>query len=376
MFAIAAPSFNAPSETFIRDHVRLIAPGRTVLICREGGEELFDCPVLSGISSWSPPRTLFDRVTNAARQRWSRYIDRSLFFDDHCRVVDFLRSNRVEVLLAEFLNTGVQYIRACREADVRLFVHAHGYDVNILAEDWSWRRAYRRLFRTNATIIAGSQFLRRKIIDLGAAPSQVIYSPLGVNLCREMQPPCPAEPLILCVSRLILQKGVDLSIRSFSRILLKYPNARLEIVGDGPCRSQLEKLVADLGIGGSVIFFGSRPHEFVLERLGRASALVQHCITLPGQGIESFGLSVVEAMGAGLPVVVTKHGAFAELIADGQTGFLVGEGDIEAMTDRVVGLLADPIRARAIGDAARKYVLAHFTQRHASERLRSVLGLT
>ncbi|MDQ0394791.1 glycosyltransferase involved in cell wall biosynthesis [Labrys monachus] len=178
------------------------------------------------------------------------------------------------------------------------------------------------------------------------------------------------------MSRLILQKGVDLSIRSFSRILLKYPNARLEIVGDGPCRSQLEKLVADLGIGGSVIFFGSRPHEFVLERLGRASALVQHCITLPGQGIESFGLSVVEAMGAGLPVVVTKHGAFAELIADGQTGFLVGEGDIEAMTDRVVGLLADPIRARAIGDAARKYVLAHFTQRHASERLRSVLGLT
>jgi len=74
--AIAAPSFNWPSETFIHDHVRVIAPGETVLLCDDGrGTERFDCPVLLNMNPSKPPTRFGESIVNRIEDRWRAYID-------------------------------------------------------------------------------------------------------------------------------------------------------------------------------------------------------------------------------------------------------------------------------------------------------------
>jgi glycosyltransferase involved in cell wall biosynthesis len=177
------------------------------------------------------------------------------------------------------------------------------------------------------------------------------------------------------VGRLIPQKGPLFSLRSFARTLQYHPDAVLEIIGDGPLRSELEAEADNLGVNGHVYFHGPQPHDFVRSRLQVAEVLIQHCVTTPGGGVESLGLSILEAMACELPVVSTRHGAIMETVQHGVTGLLVEERDVEAMAQAIVGLLDDPGRAATIGAAARQRVLTHYSQDRARDRLRAIMGL-
>lgn len=376
MLAIAAPSFNEPSETFIREHVRALAPGRTVLICLRGSQAgTLDCPILSGICRWEPPVGLWARIMNGFRHRWRRYVDPSLSMPDRLAVVKFLRKHHVNVMLAEYMYFGVLFIKACGDTGIPLVVHAHGYDVNILGEDRAWRESYRHLFRSGAIIIAASHFLRERILDLGAKPDQVVVSPLGVSYEDDLKNNGHRK-LILCVSRLVPQKGVEFSIRSFRKALYRHPDAKLEIIGSGPCEEILKELVRELELEEFVSFLGPRDHRFVLERLSKASLFIQHCVSLPGKGRESFGLSVLEAMGAGLPVIVTNHGALSETLGTRKAGYIVDEFDVDGMSSAICNILSNPTKAKMMGQFGRQRVSSCFTQLQARDRLREILGLT
>jgi colanic acid/amylovoran biosynthesis glycosyltransferase len=181
---------------------------------------------------------------------------------------------------------------------------------------------------------------------------------------------------VLMVSRLIPWKGPQLSLQSFAIAARKHPNAMLEIVGDGPLLEELKALAVKYGIWDRVIFHGARDHEFVRERMRASRLLIQHCVTLPDGSLESQGLSVLEAMACGLPVVVTRHGAFVETVPDETAGYLVDEHDTTAMGDAIDRLLKHPIEARAMGEAGRRHVIEQYSRNFAIGRLRSILGLT
>jgi spore coat protein SA len=83
---------------------------------------------------------------------------------------------------------------------------------------------------------------------------------------------------------------------------------------------------------------------------------------------ELLGLSVLEAMASGLPVVASRLGGVPEIVVDGETGFLVGPGDIDELHDRLALLLADPVLAADMGRRARDRVLERFTWEHCAER--------
>ena len=136
MLAIAAISFNKPSETFIRDHVRIIAPGHAVLVCRDGrNADQLGCPTIANVGAWRPPVGLRERAIEKVRKHWRKYVSPQMSRADRQRVVSFLRRHNVRVLLAEFLPIGVLFPRACEEAGVALYVHAHGFDASELVRN-------------------------------------------------------------------------------------------------------------------------------------------------------------------------------------------------------------------------------------------------
>ena len=142
------------------------------------------------------------------------------------------------------------------------------------------------------------------------------------------------DPLLLYCGRLDLEKGVDLLLHAFSRVLASRPTARLRILGEGSRRAALEALALDLGISDNVGFEGRVPFHGVESALSNAWALVA-----PSIWAEPLGLIAIEAITRGVPAIVSASGGFAETVQDTETGFLVPNGDEAALADSLISLV-------------------------------------
>lgn len=139
---------------------------------------------------------------------------------------------------------------------------------------------------------------------------------------------------------------------------------QLDLIGDGPLLPEAEAMVRDLGLAGRVRFWGQRMD--VAERLSEAQVAV--LIT----NWEGFPRSILEAMRAGLPVVSSAVGGIAESVRDGETGFVVAQGDVEGLQRRLQLLLADPALRSRMGQSGRERYERHFTLNHTVEKTLAV----
>lgn len=375
MLAIFANTFDEPSQTFIRAHVTHIAPGRTVLICREdGGAAQFGCPVLSDVVPLPRPRDVLERVANGLRHRWCRFIDPAASGRDEARVRAFLQRHGVTAVLAEFGPNGVLLRRACVRAGIPLYVHFHGFDATRLASDRLWRRHYRRLFRHAAGVIVPSEFLAGRLRDLGCPQDKLYVSPCGIDPCRFSETQ-RVSGRVVAIGRLVEKKAPHLTIRAFAQVHRERPDATLAMIGDGALREQCEAEIAQHGLEAAVKMLGTQGTDAVKRLLSEAAVFAQHSVTGRDGDMESFGVSLAEAMASSVPVVTTNHNGFRETIADGKTGLLVEEHDVDGMAAAMLSLLNDPERAEAMGCAGRARVEERFTHKHTAARLGEIMGL-
>ncbi len=177
-------------------------------------------------------------------------------------------------------------------------------------------------------------------------PEQYRVIPNGVELERFELARAPVPARVVMIGRLAPPKRPDLALRAFAQIRANVPGAKLHLVGDGPLRPEVERLSAELGLGGSVRFLGHR--DDVPEVLAGAEC------ALLASDYEGCPLSVIEAMAAGVPVVATDVGGTADLVENGRTGILVPPDDPGALAAGLEDLLADSRRREEFGAAARK----------------------
>ena len=157
-----------------------------------------------------------------------------------------------------------------------------------------------------------------------------------------------APPTLLCLGRVVDDKGFDLAIRALAEIRRRVPAARLVVAGDGPARTALAHEAATLGLADAVEFTGwVRPDE-VPSLLNRATVVL-----VPSRWQEAFGLVALQAAQMARPVVATDVGGLPEVVLDGSTGLIVPPESPAAIAEAVSALLEDPARARALGLAAR-----------------------
>jgi glycosyltransferase involved in cell wall biosynthesis len=190
-------------------------------------------------------------------------------------------------------------------------------------------------------IIHNGVDVRRFVPVAGRDP--VLAAELGVG---------PDDPVVGIFAALRPEKDHSSLLRAFRQVLDEEPEARLLIVGDGTQRAVLEKLAAELGVAGQVVFAGARPDVPAL--LGLVDVVVLSSYT------ECFPMAVLEAMACGVPVVCSAVGGIPEMVEDGVTGRLVPPRDPAALADGLRSLLHDRDRARRFGAAARAAVEARF----------------
>jgi glycogen(starch) synthase len=157
------------------------------------------------------------------------------------------------------------------------------------------------------------------------------------------EPPC-----ILCLGRLVPEKGVDVALRVLANVRLRVPGVRLVVAGDGGERSRLEREARELGLGEEVRFVGAVAPEDVPAVINRATLVL-----MPSRR-EGLPLVAIEAALMGRPVVATAVSGLAEVVTDGETGRLAAKDDVEGLSRAVLDLLAHPERTRRMGRSARE----------------------
>jgi glycosyltransferase involved in cell wall biosynthesis len=163
----------------------------------------------------------------------------------------------------------------------------------------------------------------------------------------------PDAPLIGTVGRLNEVKRQDVLIRAFGRLRQQFGNAHLVLVGEGPARAELEKLVADLDLGAFVHFAGYQPSSGPY-----LNAMDVFSMTSRSEGMPQ---SMLEASVVGVPVVASRVGGIPELVQDGRTGILFDFGDEVALAAAWTKLLTDRDYARTLADAANQRVRQTFS---------------
>jgi glycosyltransferase involved in cell wall biosynthesis len=168
------------------------------------------------------------------------------------------------------------------------------------------------------------------------------------------------------VGRLTWAKDHETLIRGFAQVHRRSADTALVLIGDGPLRPELEALAMDEGLAGRVFFLGDRNDIHALLR--GLDLFVMSSVT------EGYSVALLEACASALPIVATRVGGNPEIVRDGVNGTLVSAGDPAALAAAMTGLLADPARARAMGQAGRDWVLQYGSFRTMAERYAEIYG--
>jgi N-acetyl-alpha-D-glucosaminyl L-malate synthase bshA len=221
----------------------------------------------------------------------------------------------------------------------------HGTDITLVGSHPNYKEAVTFSINESDGVTAVSESLKRDTLRLFNIDREIDVIPNFISLKKHTEPKeCkrsvmarPDERIITHISNFRKVKRVEDVVRVFAKIQEKIP-AKLIMVGDGPDREIADQLCKNLGIKKRVLFLGNTSD---IEQILCFSDL----FLLPSMS-ESFGLSALEAMVAGVPVVSSNAGGIPEVNEEGVSGFLCEVGDVETMAARALYILEDEARLK------------------------------
>jgi N-acetyl-alpha-D-glucosaminyl L-malate synthase BshA len=246
--------------------------------------------------------------------------------------------------------------------DIKVLTTLHGTDITIVGQDPSFHAITKFSIEKSNALTAVSKYLRdetQKVFGCSACRIDVIpnfIDPTVYDRARyepQLREQVNGDKVLMHISNFRAVKRVRDVVGIYARVAKEVPSV-LVMVGDGPERIDAEQEARRLGVQDRVFFLGKL--ESVAPLLASADLFL-----IPSQS-ESFGLSALEALATGVPVVGSRAGGLPEVVRDGETGALCPVGDVEAMARAAIDLLSDDDRwhavsTRAAADARKRFSL-------------------
>jgi glycosyltransferase involved in cell wall biosynthesis len=229
---------------------------------------------------------------------------------------------------------------------------------------------------TNAQkVFAVSNYAKAHVIanlGLRAEKIVVVYNGIASEFFAVRRENIPADGIkLFAYGRLEPQKGIDILLKSLALVLnslKRNQKVHLTIAGSGPYQEEYEKLAENLGVSQNVSFIGWSGLAQLTQLLSEASLCV-----LPSR-VESFGLTVGEAMAAGVPTISTNTSSIPEIITDGETGLLVPPEDPDALAERILYAINNPSEMNKVAYAGREKIRECFTWERIAEKYCATYG--
>lgn len=313
---------------------------------------------------------------NFLRRFYLKYIRRAeaVVYRGEFQVLDgILRRRGAQLMHIYFGHTGVHLLPFIKAWDKPCLVSFHGADIAVREHQPGYEAQLRELLQTVPLVLARSESLRRRLLELGCPEERLAINRTGVPLEQfpfvPRQAPARGAWQIVQGCRLIPKKGLLTSIQGFAKFRERHPRATFVIAGDGPMLGDLRALVSRLGLENAVQFPGflsqARLHELYL-----ASHIFLHPSELMADSNqEGVPNSMLEAMSTGLPVVATLHGGIPEAVVDGVSGFLVEEKSPQAICDALSRIAGSGDDWRRMGREGSEFITRNFEQRAQIDHL-------
>lgn len=225
-------------------------------------------------------------------------------------------------------------------------------------------KGYAQLFDKGDLFLPVCDYFKTLLIKSGCSRSKIVVHHSAINCeqfyFKERSLPENEQLQLISVCRLVEKKGIQYAIKAVARVIRRYSNIQYNIVGDGPERPKLEKLIKDLGMSKKIIVHGWKSQQDVISMLDQSHIFMLPSVTAADGNEEGIPNALKEAMAMGLPVIGTWHAGTPELIEDGVSGFLVPQRDFMSLHNKIVYIIRNPHLWKSIGLAARERVEQEF----------------
>jgi glycosyltransferase involved in cell wall biosynthesis len=367
------PEWTVPSEVWMQRMLELLQDSLGTIVARD----------TKGVVKWRDRvRAVALRQSKSIRFLWRFGIGRK---SSHQILMREIRRPGITHVLCHYGDFALNYMKIWQAVNVHLFVHFHGYDATFdlrsyeqpdrLSHSETYQQDILKLSE-RAILIANSEFTKSLLMDAGIPADRIKVKYFGVPLPTETKSHTKREGInILHLGRLVDFKSPDRTINAFEIARSRGMKGNLTIAGDGPLRTTCELLRLRSPYRDTIQLIGTVTPERAQELFAEADIYTQHNMTGEiSRQRECFGVSVVEAMAAALPIVGTKSGGVLETVIHKKTGLLGGPGDIETQADAFLQLAKDHNLRQRLGDAGRKRVEDHFSMENESASLRKILA--
>ena len=321
---------------------------------------------------------------NFLRRFYLKYILRSeavVYRGEFQLLNGILRRRRAQLMHIYFGHTGVHLLPFIKAWGKPCVVSFHGADITLREHQHGYEDQLRKMLQTVPLVLARSESLRAKLIELGCPGDRVALNRAGVPLQHfpyvTRVAPENGQWQLVQACRLIPKKGLVTALHAFALFKERFPQAIYVIAGEGPMRDELKEWVARLELERHVRFTGFLSQAKLYQLYLSSHVFLHPSEMMADLNQEGIPNSMLEAMSTGLPVVATWHGGIPEAVEHGRTGLLVAEKNPQALCAALLEVVDHRDRWMQMGRDASENITANFEQRaqiaHLESHYRKVL---
>lgn len=288
--------------------------------------------------------------------------------------VPFLPEKSYDIVHCHFGPNGLTgvFLREVGAIKGKIVTSFHGYDLSKYVKEHG-KKVYDVLFKKGDIFLPVSSHLKARLLELGCDEDKIRVHHMGIKSekfpFRIRKVPEGELVKVITIGRLIEKKGIDYGIRAVRDLKEKQLKIEYNIIGDGPLRKDLERLIDELKLADAVKLLGEKPHKEVIDLLDEAHILLAPSITAKNADQEGIPVVLMEAMAMGLAVVSTYSSGIPELVEEGRTGCLTSERETGAIAEKVEHLIKHPETFERVTQFARTYIEENFEAENLNARL-------